>query len=789
MKNKGITFKLQFYILSGIFVIYASILLLDYFSTRKLLINGVKKDVIHLAQATVNKINGVIIAAQSIPLNLAPIIENTEKKDFRFKESLEQIVKINKEVFGTCIAWEPYAFYPDKYYFAPYGYDCGNAVCYTILGGDNYVYFDFDWYKIPKKLGKPVWTEPYFDKNGGNIIMSTYSVPLYRTEKEQKEFTGIVTVDLDLSWLRNVVDSMDIIRNGYAFLISKKGTFITHPADSLVMNESIFSYADKMNSPQLRETGLKMVNGETAYARFDPFDVDKKALLYYTPLPGNNWSLGIVFPQKELFANLHAQFQIMLSLGIAGFILLFFVIMLVSKKITSPLEKLASATAELGDGNFNVRLPAIRSQDEIGRLTGSFEKMKTALKNYIKNLEETTAEKNKIESELKIAHDIQQGIIPKTFPPFPERDDVDIYAILDPAKQVGGDLYDFFFLDARRLVFAVGDVSGKGVPASLFMAITRTLFRSKATPEASVSQIMTNINTELCKDNDNAMFVTFFMGILNLETGILEYCNAGHNYPYILKKNGDIVIVNQTHGMPVGLFDSGSYNQSMVELKDNDTLVIYTDGVPEAINEIGELMGSEKLEDCLSKLNEKNSPEAITKSLLAQTRSFVGKAEQSDDITILVLTYFQNIKHGFYSNKRQLEIVNKVDEINRLTAFINQFCKDWMIDDDSAGKLNLAAEEIVSNIIKYAFSDAKQHIINIVATYEADYITMMFHDDGTPFNPFQKDNPDVTAPLEERKIGGLGIYFVKQLMDSIEYDFRGGKNTLTVMKKINHLKD
>lgn len=787
MKHKGITFKLQFYILSGIFIIYAGILLLDYFSTRKLLINGVKKDVNHLALATVNEINSVVTTIERIPLNLAPIIENSGKSEFRIKESLEQIVKINKEVFGTCVAWEPFSFYPDRYYFAPYFYNCGNAVCFKYLGDENYEYFNLDWYQIPKKIGKPVWTEPYFDENGGNIIMSTYSVPFYRTENGQRVFSGIVTVDLNLRWLRNIVDSMDIIRNGYAFLISKKGTFITHPADSLVMNESVFSLADKMNSPQLRETGLKMVNGETAYARFDPFDVGKKALLYYTPLPGNNWSLGIVFPEKELFADLHAQFQIMLSLGIAGFILLFFLIMFVSKKITSPLEKLASVTTELGDGNFDVRLPAINSQDEIGRLTRSFEKMKSELKVYIKNLEETTAEKNKIESELKIAHDIQQGIIPKTFPPFPERDDVDIYAILDPAKQVGGDLYDFFFLDASRLVFAVGDVSGKGVPASLFMAITRTLFRSKATPESSVGQIMTNINTELCKDNDNAMFVTFFMGILNLDTGLLEYCNAGHNYPYILKKNGEITMVNQTHGMPVGLFETGSYKQSLIQLKNNDTLVIYTDGVPEAINENGELMGSDKLEDFLKKLNEKSSPETITKSLLTQTRNFVGKAEQSDDITVLVLTYYQNNNTDIGIKERQLEIVNKVDEINRLAKFINQFCADWKVDDESKGKINLAAEEIVSNIINYAFVDTNQHFINILATYNNDEIRLVFQDDGTPFNPFLKDNPDVTAPLEYRKIGGLGIYFVKQLMDSVKYDFKEGKNTLSVMKKIKHL--
>jgi sigma-B regulation protein RsbU (phosphoserine phosphatase) len=641
LKNIGITFKLRLYILTGILIIYTSILLLNYYSTRKLLINSLKKDVTHLAQATVNEISGVLACAEKIPLNLAPILENVGNNEPKLRNSLEPIVLINKEVFGACVAFEPYSFNPDQYFFAPYYYRCGESACFKMLGEQDYDYFDLDWYQIPKLLEKPLWSEPYFDKNGGNIIMSTFSAPFYKNVNGVKKFNGIVTVDLDLSWLRNIVDSMDIIKNGFAFLISKKGTFLTHPVDSLVMNESVYSLADAINSPQLRQIGKQMINGETAYARIDPFDVDKKALLYFTPLPNNNWSLGIIFPEKELFAGLDAQFRIMLFLGVVGVILLFIVITIISKNITRPLEKLAAIAGELGEGNFDVQLPAIKSKDEIGRLTHSFDVMKRELKVYIKNLEETTAAKNKIESELKIAHDIQQGIIPKTFPPFPDRDDVDIYAILDPAREVGGDLYDFFFLDKTHLLFAVGDVSGKGVPASLFMAITRTLLRAKANLSYNVGEIMTNINLELCKDNENAMFVTFFVGILDLQSGEFEYCNAGHPFPYILRENGELHVIDQTHGMPVGLFDAGAYKQSKLFLTNKDSVVIYTDGVSEAFNEKRELMGTPKLEGILTGVAKENSPKVITKTLLNETRKFVGNAEQSDDITILVMSYFQ----------------------------------------------------------------------------------------------------------------------------------------------------
>lgn len=783
-KNKGIAFKLQFYILTGIILIFATIMVIDYQTSRNILMARAQQNASNLALSTVNSIEHVLKAAEKISLNLAPILENTDFSELKLERFLKPIVENNTEIFGCCVALEPYTYHPDSFYFAPYYYTDGDSVKYKNLGSDNYQYFNFDWYRIPKTIGKPTWSEPFFDENGGNIIMATYSVPFYN-RADNKKLKGIVTVDLDLRWLKTLVDSIDIIDNGFAFLLSKQGTFLTHPNESFIMNESVFSLALENNRPDLGDIGKRMINGETGFINYEPLGGDGDSWLYYTELPSSDWSLGIVFPEDELFADLHSLFTILMLLAIGGIILIFIVITVISKHITLPIQKLATVSEQFGTGVFDIALPPIKNNDEIGRLTHAFEVMKNELKTYIKNLEEATAAKNKIESELKIAHDIQQGIIPKIFPPFPEREDVDLFAILDPAKEVGGDLYDFFFLDDKNLVFVVGDVSGKGVPASLFMAITRTLLRAKATAGKSPSQIVSDINIELCTDNDNAMFVTFFLGIIDLQTGAFMYCNAGHNYPYILRNNLEIEKLNQTHGTPLGLFENIVYKSDKTILERNETIVLYTDGIPEAMDVNNNLMGDEKFERLLQDIRKKNNPKDMTKLLLDSTREFASGAEQSDDITILILTYYLN-KVKNKNPEKYLKIYNRIDNIPKVEAFIEEFCLDWGIQPGDMYKVNLAMEEVISNIINYGYDDDAAHEIEIRAKMQDAVLKIRIEDDAKAFNPLDHKDPEgLDKSIEERSIGGLGIFFVKKMMDRVEYRHESNHNILIIEKMIS----
>src|SRR5215510_8795401 len=307
-----------------------------------------------------------------------------------------------------------------------------------------------------------------------------------------------------------------------------------------------------------------------------------------------------------------------------------------AKTISRPIADLTEMTRRIADGDFNQRIN-IRAKNEIGTLAASFNDMTRRLNESIEHLKETTAAKERIESELQIAHEIQMSMVPKIFPPFPDRSEFDIFATLVPAKEVGGDLYDFLFLDDDHLCFAVGDVSGKGVPASLFMAVTKTLFRTTAANGGTPGEILARLNAELCRDNTSCMFVTLFCAILNIRTGQVDYSNGGHNLPYYLHQDGVSPLEN-FGGRALGLVTQSPYASGQIVLNPGDALVLYTDGVTEAMNPSETLYSDQRLEQFLAN-NRGSSPRQMIGDLLSDVRQFAGEAPQSDDITVLALLY------------------------------------------------------------------------------------------------------------------------------------------------------
>ncbi|NTV83509.1 MAG: SpoIIE family protein phosphatase, partial [Bacteroidales bacterium] len=357
-------------------------------------------------------------------------------------------------------------------------------------------------------------------------------------------------------------------------------------------------------------------------------------------LPQTRWHMAVVFPEDELFAGLHRLYFYTIFIGIVGIILLSLVVILFSSRITKPLRRLTAIAEKIGEGNFDVDIREDRSTKEIFMLGSALSRMQAELKDYIKNLESTTAAKERFESELNIAHDIQQGMIPKIFPPFPDRKDVDIYALLVPARQVGGDFYDFFFLDDENLCFAIGDVSDKGVPASLMMAMTITLFRAKTDLDHEIHELVNSINNDISKDNVNMMFITFFMGILNLRTGKMKYCNAGHNYPMLIKHKSTAQFLSETHGIPLGISENFDYRSGEMNLERGDTLVLYTDGITEALSITGEFYGDDRFADLIRNKCLEMTPLKVCGTIMEDVESFTKNPERSDDITLLVLSYF-----------------------------------------------------------------------------------------------------------------------------------------------------
>ena len=636
MKNRGLALKLTVLILSSISIIFFLIFGYNYFVSRRIIVRNIENNANNLSLATVNRIDMVLRAIEKVPENLACFIECAPQSSADFIDLIRMVVKKNPDIYGATIAFEPNALGKNTPTFAPYFYKSDEGLKFQFI---TYEYFYWDWYQIPKELNRPAWTEPYFDEGGGKIVMATYSVPFYKDIDGKKTFMGVVTADISLDWLQQIVSSIKIAETGYGFLLSKNGTFITHPDPKLVMNETIFSVAEAREDPGLRKLGRKLIRGQKGFAPFRSLVTDKACWMVYAPLTTNRWSLGVLFPRTELMADITRLNGTVLFIAVTGFFIILGVIVWIAGTITRPLRALSRTTEHIAVGNLDVEVPTIDTGDEVGRLASAFATMKTSLKQYIQELTETTAAKERIESELKIAHDIQMGIIPKTFPAFPDEDAFDIFASIVPAREVGGDLYDFFFLDEDHLCFVVGDVSGKGVPAALFMAVTRTLIKTKATQQLNPGVVLTRVNEDLSLENPSVMFVTLFLGILNIRTGEIEFCNAGHNPPYVLGSEGALKPVETTGGIILGVEEEAVYQSKKLVLEKGEAIFVFTDGVTEAMDLDHHLFSEERLEKRLKEIGGK-PVESIVSGVMESVEAFAEGAPQADDITMLVLRFF-----------------------------------------------------------------------------------------------------------------------------------------------------
>jgi sigma-B regulation protein RsbU (phosphoserine phosphatase) len=637
-KQQRLSVRLSVMILASTTLIFLAAFGYNYWASRQLVLKNVRENARNLTQSAVSKIELTLVGVERPPRYLAALLEMSPPGRQDMLTQIKEMVAQNDDIFGSTVAFEPYAFDRSRLYFAPYFSEEGGRVKLSYLGSKDYQYFLWDWYMIPKVLGKPLWSEPYFDEGGGNIIMSTYSVPFYRDVGGIRKFMGIVTADMSLDSFEDVISRISIYKTGYAFLISRNGVFVYHPDTNLIMRESIFTIAEAAGDKALRKIGQDMIRGGSGFVSLAGHFTGKKSWMYYAPLPGVGWSIGVIVPEEELFADIRQLSRTVLLIGFAGFVFLFVVVTSISSTITRPLRDLARRAAEIARGSLDTALPPTQSHDEVGVLAHSFEDMRVALKEYIVTLKETTAAKERIESELKIARSIQMNFLPKKFPPFPEKKEFEIYATLESAREVGGDLYDFFLLDDDHLFFSIGDVSGKGVPAALFMAASKMLMKGTAHLNLEPAEVLEKVNYELSWENDSAMFVTVFCGILCIRTGELRYSNASHNPPVLLRASGQTEWLSLPDGFFLGPFEDSRYETRSIMLAPGDTLILYTDGVTEAMNPAKEVYSEERLIETILK-SKKDGVEGLVGEIMKSVHEFAGDEPQSDDITMLVLKY------------------------------------------------------------------------------------------------------------------------------------------------------
>jgi sigma-B regulation protein RsbU (phosphoserine phosphatase) len=639
MKGPNLTFKLTVFFLTGTTLIFFASFYYYHRASKDAVLKVVEENARLLSAATIGQIEAFLRGIEKITLQNAVLIEEHSFDREGIYRLARRTVSDNPEIYGSAIAFQPFAFDPELYYFSPY-FCCDNQgqPKLVLLGGEDYDYFSMDWYRQPMDLQRALWSEPYYDKGGGDIIMSTFSAPFYRKVDGERSCQGIITADISLSGLTRMISAIKIYESGYAFLISRNGVVVTHPNEQFIMRENIFNLAEARGDTQALQLGRNMVSGGKGFFPCRTIFSEQKSWIYYAPVPSTGWSLAVVFPEEELFEEQHRLARDVVFIGLAGFVMLFVVIVFIARTIIRPVRQLAVTTEEIARGNLDVELPQPSSNDEIATLTHSFIEMKQALKEYIANLAETTAAKERIESELKIARAIQMSFLPKRFPSFPREEAFEIYAALEPAREIGGDFYDFFLLDEDRLFLAIGDVSGKGIPAALFMAVTKTLIKGIAGSDTELSRVIERTNQELCRDNEAAMFATVFCAILNVISGELCFTNAGHNPPLLIRGNRDIEWLAIPAGIALGVDEAARYRTEMTILEPGASIILYTDGVTEAMNPEYRMYTAERLLATV-RSNPIGSSEEIVNRIFQSVNTHASGAPQSDDITAMAVAF------------------------------------------------------------------------------------------------------------------------------------------------------
>lgn len=632
MTRLGITGRLVLALTVASAVIFAVVFWVNYRYTAEMVERQVQAHARDVVQAAVQSIDDAVRGVVRDQKNLVAVLERVPRLTPEVVRNLAHgHVTANDEVFGSTIAFEAARSPLGGKPFAPYYFKrLNNSIAYASLATPAYNYPGKEWYRQPKELKAPVWSEPYFDEGGGNVVMTTYSVPFYRQVKGgPRLFTGIATADVSIDWLGRQITGLRLYNNGYAALFSRKGVYLAHPDRALVLKETIFTVAEQLGNQMLHEVGSAIGRGESGFVKGRNI-YGTESWIYYAPVPSTGWSLAVVFPAEAMLADAYNASRAIALYCVGGFLLLLITIILTARTVTRPLVTMTDVVKQVAEGQLELPLP-VQAGGEVGQLAQAFVQMQHDLKSYIVRLTETTAAKERMASELAIAHDLQMAMLPPHLPRLPA---LQLSALCRPAREVGGDFYDVRLLDDHRLFFIIGDVSGKGVPAALYMAITVSLARAVMQGGVSPAEALIRINNELSRGNDACMFVTILCGVLDLASGQLRYANAGHNPPVLCKVGQKPVFMELQPGLAAGCLDGYQYGEGLLDLAVGDLLLLYTDGVTEALNPDGAFFGEEQL---LAAVAEAGPASGLADILFDRVAAFAAGAAQADDITILTV--------------------------------------------------------------------------------------------------------------------------------------------------------
>ena len=629
-------------------------------------------------------------------------------------------------IVGAGIGFKPY-YYPSKgKLYEVYGRETEDSVEVEQIASEQHDYTQTDFYQIAMRGDTVKWTPPYLDAEGAKGVVTTYGMPV---RDKRGEPVAVLLVDMATNWVGEVVNQHHRNPSSFSLVISEDGDFIAGPDDSLASPSLVRKIVDMVNDSTV-ERELKAKGRVTGFPFFDEECGESGHVYYATKKREPRWQIVLVCYDKEVFGKLDDMRKYIIIMMLAGIFVLAVIIQLFVKSH--------------------------------------------------RRLQATQKEQDRIEGELHIAKEIQTQMLPQKNSV--TRDDVDVFGSLVPAREVGGDLFDFFLRD-EKLFFCIGDVSGKGVPSAMVMAVTHSLFRSASAHENNPARMMQVINETSCHGNEANMFVTLFIGVLDLPTGRLHFCNAGHDKPIIVNSQQSTVnSLDAKPNLPVGVFTDVKYVEHEHVLTSGSTLFLYTDGLTEARNGQRQFFGLERVKEVLCSVASESKPQVLLQTMTDAVNQFVEDAEQSDDLTMLVIHYMPQEFESVLTET--LVMKNNLHEVTRFSAFIKSATEKLGIEKSLARQLRLAVEEAVVNVINYAYPAGKEGDITIKIMSNGNTLRFQIIDAGVLFDPTMKERADTTLSAEDRQIGGLGILLVRELMDSINYERIEGTNVLTLIKNL-----
>lgn len=763
-----------------VLVMMAVITGIVYFIVRDYMLDEARERYLGILQRNYEnfrrQLSDIYVATQN---NVHDIERDIDNPDMMY-DHMERVVRQNPSVKSSAILFAP-GHYPGKpRYFVPtFSRDSAGIVSQARIDSV-YGYEHAKWYRMCMESDSSLWAGSYFDtkrfSQGSRrvrVMLTSYAKPVH---DHLGTPVGVFCVSLSVDAMRS--QFMKTIKEvnqkyekgqrhkSYCFVIDRNGNYIVHPDENRTLLGSILDKVKETPDSLDDHVAASMVRGEDGQAMIDNDGVSSR--IYYRHVKYVNWTLAVVVPDEVIFHKGRTLNTIILLMMLFGMLAVYFICRHMIRQTTQPLHRFALSAGEVAKGNFQSQLPEVTGHDEVRLLHDAFSNMQHSLTVYVDELQKAASERASMEQELKIAGGIQMAMLPKTFPPFPERSDIDLYASITAAREVGGDLYDYFIRN-DRLFFCIGDVSGKGIPAALLMAVVRVMLRSEARRSDSAQGIVEMMNYNLSHEYTAGYFVTMFVGILDLATGRLDYCNAGHEAPLI---NGKPLPIKPN--LPVGALSDWQYQGQETVLQSGDLIFLYTDGLTESMDSARKQFGRQHLKDIVADCSDK-SPRELAEFIYNKVREHAGDVEQSDDITLLAIKWQQAA-----ASSLQLKMRADMDDIGQLVDFVRDAGRQAGLSERETKRLRLALEEAVANII----SHGQATTITINADKIGTRLRVRVTDDGIPFNPTVESTTDFSLPPDQRPPGGLGIMFLHQMTETLDYQRDGHLNVLTLYKNI-----